>query len=232
MGAGFQCFNDSGYIQIDEKYRNLALLRKTTLSGTDANSAGVPLAAYTCRWVSYVATSKESVLAFYSTGKVCPFVVQEQNGTFVWKIALDSGSGKNQITIFEFGPPPASGSGSGWGFQVFNDDSQLVFDANFKYMRLVGFLVGSFVDLIKRSRSYTPGRTYAVAYGCGAANYDSYQDLPGQFQNYVGMYMTQFTSPHVLYFDEVGVYSSSSSVQQGGGPSYGTAMTVIDVTNF
>ncbi len=230
MGAGFQCLSDSGYIQIDENYRNLALLRKTTLSGTDANSAGVPLAAYTCRWVSYTANSKESVLAFYSNGKFCPFIVQESNGTFVWKIALDSGSGNNQVTIYEFGPPPSTGSNS--GFQVHNASSQLVFDANFRYMKFADFFAGSFIDLLKTSKSYTQGKIYAVAYGCGAANYDSYQDFPGQFQNYVGMYMTQFTSPNVLFFDEVGVYSTSSTVQQGGGPSYSTAMTVVDVTNF
>ncbi len=230
MGVGFQCFSDSGYIQIDENYRNLALLRKTTLTGTDANSAGVSLAAYTCRWVSYTATSKESILAFYSNGKFCPFIVQESGGTFIWKIALDSASGNNQITIYEFGPPPQSGTNN--GFQVLNAAGQVVFDANFRYMRFADFFTGSFIDLIKKSKTYTSGRSYAVAYGCGAANYDSYQDLPGQFQNYVGMYMTQFTSSNVLYFDEIGVFSNSSSTQQGGGPSYSTAMTVVDVTGF
>ncbi len=230
MGIGFQCFNDSGYIQIDENYRNLALLRKVTLTGTDANSVGVPLALYTCKWVSYTAASKESVIAFSSTGKFCPFIVQEENGTFSWKIALDIYSGNNQVIIYEFGPPPSTGANS--GFQVFNGSSQLVFDANFKYMRLADFVTINFIDNLKKSRSYVSGRTYAVAYGCGAANYDSYQDFPGQFQNYVGMYMTQFTSPHVLYFDEVGVYSATSSQSQGGSPSYVAAMTVVDVTGF
>lgn len=211
MGAGFQCFGDHGYIQVDENYVNFALIGKAVLQGTTAANAGIPAGnLFNCQWVSYTAQSKQSILALHSQWPFAIFNIFEQNGTFVYKIAC-----LNQIEIYEFGPPPTN-SGSGVGVQVFNANGGLVFSSDFAYMRVIDSISGNFLanNWDNANRTYAGSPRCAIVANCGAGVYDSYQDFPGQWQN-MGRMMTNKCIGGGIQINclEGYSYSQSTSVQ-------------------
>lgn len=210
MGAGFQCFGDHGYIQVDENFRNFALINKTIAQAQTWNQIGYQQGSlFDCNWVRYYGASKETLICIYSGSPFAVFNVYEENGRFVYMIAC-----VGQIEIYEFGPPPTS-SGSGAGIQVFNDAQQLVFSSDFAYMRVLDFISGNILaqNWNGQNRGYAGSPKCGIVAGCGTGVYDSYQDFPGQWQNYGSMMCNKCIGGGIQVDTTRYSYSQSTSVQ-------------------
>jgi hypothetical protein len=124
MSAGFEVINDSQSILIDQNFQNLALVAKGTISiGSNSSpggysgfttipATGIPLIFIRCAgWVA---------------------VTGATNGRFDWRMA----KGVTTFDYYAFAPPQSIGGNL--GLQVFGSDGTLCFDAQQKYLRILG----------------------------------------------------------------------------------------------
>lgn len=138
MPAGIIVYNDHGSVLIDANYANLGKRAKGTLTATGTAAQSSP---------------ESPVFALNGTGLAA--VSDITNG-----VAGIVKAGTDTTTWYSFDRPTAVGTA---GLQVFDATGKLVFDAANQYARVVDVFSGADQVAWSQSRTYTSGRTYAVA---------------------------------------------------------------------
>lgn len=122
MTAGIEIRGSHGFIQITDKYANLALRQKAVV-GLDANGKGAFSFVGETPFVCVQSASPIALLAAANSGQA-------------WTMSLSGGPGA-VATMFVFDGPTNIGSTA--GLQVFREsDGKLMFDAMLPYLKVVG----------------------------------------------------------------------------------------------
>lgn len=233
---GLRVVNDTNAVQIDQDYRNYVLLNKITVTSVDATTAGVAFTTYGCTWVSYTTVSTKSLLAFRSDYPVAIMDATVSGTQTVYKIGVVAGY--VPITIYEFGPAPASTDG--YGLRVWNGSSEVVFDSNYHYMRIVDYWTCSYDpatgDLYVKqnainAKTYSSPSTLAFCPGYPASGTDSYQSWTDEWENSMGVYCWNNTSTGFYFWEQI-IYSYVSSVSLAYTNTSGFSCFIVDVTNL
>lgn len=144
MAYGLRIIGEHGYTQIDEHYRNLFLINKTTASIYKAalyrppgNNSGT-LQRITDLY-RYNKIQKNSIVAFrnLTQGFNEPQLIHMSNYESFTDIMNLSHTHDQEVEIFEFGVVN-SVSSSGFGLVVKSPNNDVVFDSNHKPMRVIG----------------------------------------------------------------------------------------------
>ena len=145
MTAGIQIFNDSGYIQITESYRNMQYIGK----GTIASFTDLLLPTNVLHIAFRCATSRVGVIyngVDASTGQVRVRFATPTVGTVV--------------TYYMFGYPTTK---SGSMFEIYDGSGRLVFSDNNTYMKVLASQAGSITEAnIYSGFSTSEGNTVAT----------------------------------------------------------------------
>lgn len=245
MPNGFQAFGDNGQKQIDEFYRNMALIRKSRINtvGPDVLENSPSWRSWYLGWQYYTATSTRSILALrcdtYVTVMQASRINADGSVTYLIATAEDRNGSffpwQGPVDVYEFGPPPLT-SAHGAGIQAFNENSELCFSSDFKYMRIASYKSmspgGSTDEFINNNFVIDPSRVYAICFTPGLCNIDSYQDLPGQFQNTIIGYFVR-TNVQGGYNSNIGIIYNESGSSGALGISFGYfTLLAIDVSNY
>lgn len=146
---GIRIRNGAGGIQIDSNYRNVAFLRKTTLSGSE---------------VVTLDTAAGETLAVRPRNPCIVYATSTGNGGSRWNIRRGWGDADRGVTVecFVFGPPPELGSG-GKGVRIRAPSGAVAFDSRLRYMNVY--------DVVQYKAGYyaAAGRTLAAL--CSGFNY-------------------------------------------------------------
>lgn len=145
MPAGFQCANQSGFLQIDGAYKNLSLIRTVTVTPYAETTMGGGIMGYIAE-VAYDPTLSE-IIAIQGDGPVTPY--WSKPGIQAYRV-----NNTNAFKYYVFGIRSDS---VGYGIQVFNPPN-LVFDSSWKPFNVASILGagGSF--------SIVSGRSYATIF--------------------------------------------------------------------
>lgn len=224
---GIRIRNGAGGIQIDSNYRNVAFLRKATLSGSE---------------VVTIDTAAGETLAVRPYNPCIVYATSTGNGGSRWNIRRGWGSKDRSVTVecFVFGPPPEI-SGGGKGVRIRAPSGAVAFDSRLRYMNVY--------DVVPYTEGhYAPaGRTLAAI--CSGFNYHTYVMLdPGSQE--------QMNDPNaiILYsvttdYTSVRADGSGIRIENGGSSSWnrgypdsvpfddgvdgdGSPIMLIDVTNL
>lgn len=154
MPAGFQCFNDGSFIQIDADYKNYEFSQKGTFTIGPSNLASGGSSLGT---VTVTVNGSFPVLAI-NCAELCYASLKSRSGqTFTFEIY----NGNNYNISGEYFVFDASNANSAGnvGMQIFNASAELVYDTNKKYMRVLDYFspAGASAD---ETRSY-PGKKTA-----------------------------------------------------------------------
>lgn len=125
MEAGLQVMNNNNTLNIDSTYKNMELLGKYTVITSTAIWSGTYTGTVVVPGVNLMVGSR-------STSPSTVFMVSESNGNST--VTVISKTAGLAVTVFAFGPPTTVQGNM--GMQVFNQASQLVFDATHKYLRM------------------------------------------------------------------------------------------------
>ena len=133
MAIGFQVFNDSNIIQIDQDYRNMSFIRSFYVSTNAAWWGGYRSGTFT------VASVEFPCLAFRSSYRTWVFLESRSGNSWTFRFVARVG-GDITMSVYQFGEVPPSGSN--YGLQVFRSDGSLAFDSNQNYFKVRGQLSG------------------------------------------------------------------------------------------
>lgn len=156
MAFGFEAWNSSGSVQVDDTFANLALREKRTLTLlNNANPGGR----------SYVETSYTSadpvVLAIYADQTCSVMQIRRSGNTWTWTLVSSAVAGST-VEVYFFSRPETLPM-TGWGQVIWDASSRVVFDARQKYMRVLDMAAGSHWPTdINAGRTWSfPGRKIA-----------------------------------------------------------------------
>lgn len=167
MTAGIQIFNDSGTVQFDQDYTNLALKTKGTFT------IGSP--GYT---TVQVANCKTPLVAVILAGSFAVFQWFSADGTTL-NFSV-SGTVGAAVTYYVFDQP---GAPANYGLVVYRADGSVAFDATKQYARIVGVLAGTSFTDNAGTYSYPAGRTYALIVGKPGRYTEVVTNTVGTFPN-------------------------------------------------
>lgn len=168
--AGIEVRNDSNKLVVDSLYKNLMLSRKVLISQLpDFNAGGMPVKRLNLNSgeivvaVSYPKDSSIGIIQYNYSG-YCDFYGVNAEGSYTKLSSVDS----NYIAYVFGVNQKAKGN---VGLQIFNDNGDLIFDSNSKYMR-VSYYGKSLEDVPYPDAS----KKYAIAQlGCEAYGDTTYQ---------------------------------------------------------
>jgi hypothetical protein len=154
----------TGSIQIDDLYANMALRSKTTLT-VSAGLVGDNLRSAAFTFVA----SELPVVAFQCSAPTFLAWVTRDNGSNSWTFTFWSytASASTTVACYEFGEPPVLGPG--WGMRIMRA-GQVKYDSRHRYARIASTLRGEF-DTASDPGSSGPaanlpaGATYAIVMG-------------------------------------------------------------------
>lgn len=129
MPLGLEVYNDDGVFQIDNKYKNLVLVKKTTftLQPAATNTIQYLNAAY-----RFTAAASANVIAI-SCPKNQKVNIFKAGGLSYYFSTI---SAATTVTVYEFSKISNTPAGN-YGLVVYNDAGELIFDALQKPMRVV-----------------------------------------------------------------------------------------------
>ncbi|RAU39245.1 hypothetical protein [Pseudomonas sp. RIT411] len=208
MGAGFQCFNDDGVVQIDADWRCQALTRAGGF-GASPNLQALSV------------NGSNPLIFFRSDGRIHLTDRRQSGSTFTFYFYAQQAGGV--FYVFDW-----SDEQTNVGFQVFDGNGALVFDAGQKYLRVAGMetLTANYTG--SSSFRSMPGRLLAFL-GSGLA-FDYYSDQIDINMYDVNRSFSYLTGGNGGYYVNQAVDNYNSSVALDGGSS---AMCLIaDVTNY
>lgn len=132
MEAGLQIYNTSGNVQIDSKFKNLAVIQKgeVQLIGTDVEWTGGAKTKITV-------AGTNPLIAIQSTVRMRTRRLREANGSYSFYFNLSQNVTPPKVKYWIFDEPVSVGT---FGLQVFDQSAQLVFDSSREYMKVVGFI--------------------------------------------------------------------------------------------
>jgi len=165
MPAGVQVYtSDTNVVQIDGNYSNLQMTAKGTVYSAfqavqaNTNPNGTYYYDIPVAYVSFNAVSP----VFAVSGDTSAAVVATSNSGNSWTVTIWTPNGPAGVDWFVFDRATPADSKS--GLQVFNDAQQLVFDAQMKYLKVVG----NVLDLVPvHSNGAVNGLTSPFTYGYG-----------------------------------------------------------------
>lgn len=217
MPAGFQSFNDSGTVQIDDTYPSLILNASpviTVSSGSDTT-------------LNVSGANPMLFLGQTNGAGVC--VRSRVNiGTNLWRYTLQASSTVNvRVYIFDYATPYASN----FGMQVFNASGTLIFDSNAPFFKMVAvYQVGT----IAPQTFYAPsdGRTYAAALTYNRLTVNKKPITHAWWDvSQEGLWISG-TALTVDSFRVSSVGGETSGVNRPNSYTGGPQILVVDVTNF
>lgn len=151
MPTGFQSFNDSGTVQIDENYSAVCLRQAPVIQ--------VP--------ATYDVVGIDPLLFIGQTGGTFVTIKSRINmGNNVWRYIIVCDRVSNiRLYIFDKGPPTAGNS----GLQVFNAASQLVYDSSSIVMNIANIYEtprssGAVIQVPQDGRSFAASLSYTRRY--------------------------------------------------------------------
>ncbi|GGA05474.1 hypothetical protein [Dyella caseinilytica] len=155
MPVGFQVFGDSGAVQIDDNYANLALVGKGTLSPGNPGQDGGNM--------MQVSTGAANAMIFLRASQIGVAVGAVSDSGGVRTFTIWMASGVTSVNYWVFGTPPAPTSR--FGLQIFRSDGQCTFDSANKYMRVIGN-----IDTSSATIGGTAGKQFGLP-GVGPGGY-------------------------------------------------------------
>ena len=132
MTAGLQVYSDSGLIQIDDRYSNLAL--RTKFTTTTSSVSGT---LDTLNYATVDVSATYPIVAVNTAGRIA-LLGAYSIGTNLWRLQFVSSSGNTTFTAYVFDYPVSPGNN--FGLQVFRDDGVLAFDSNIKYAKVAAIV--------------------------------------------------------------------------------------------
>lgn len=246
MAFGSYFLGDSGAVQIDDNYKCLVCVQKSTytfnwssitlVAGTSENTAGnwrgIPTFTFT-------SINKQKPLLFLRPINCSSGIVQvtKTGNNYTWVVAIlpdnyDYGNPPSNpscsVNLYVFDTLPDTPSTSGWGLEIYNSSGHVVFNSNYPILNIKGTDVGN----------YTSGRTYAfyqpelireaVDFGTDIIEINNSPDPP-TYQNvsyYVWGYATWYISDGKVAIKHYSKYidgdfnkPSSSTMTSPGGDS-------------
>jgi hypothetical protein len=147
MSAGFQSWNTSGTVQIDENYTSMTLVTSPTITINTTDT------------YFDIASANPVVFLGNTSGAFIRMTGRVNLGGSVWRYTFIANVAVN-VRLYCF--DQAAPSPSRYGMQVFNGAGQLVFDSNSPFLRLSAIhqVVGSANNAFGVPQD---GRTYAAA---------------------------------------------------------------------
>lgn len=172
VAAGFEIKTDSGIVQVDSTYKNLALIGKYSVSTTTYNGV-----VYRGSFTAPAGSNR--VFALRSSVPALVSMV-------VGDVVTITSTAATTLDVFVFADTPATVEASGAGLVVYNAAGEITFSSNMRYMRVAGAALvpngyGAF------NYSSLPSGTYAAALsaprwwlehqGAGGIEYWVYRDF-------------------------------------------------------
>lgn len=217
MPAGFQSFNDSGTVQIDDTYPSLILNASPTITVTGAYDTILDV------------NGANPMLFLGQTNGAGVCVRSRVNiGTNVWRYTMQASSTVNvRIYIFDYATPYAGN----YGMQVFNGSGVLIFDSNAPFFKMVAIYQ---VGTIANQTFYAPadGRSYAAALTYNRLTVEKRPITHAPWDvSQEGLWVSG-TALTVDSFKVDSVGGETSGVSRPNTYSGGPQILVVDVTNF
>ncbi|MCY1197859.1 hypothetical protein D9M72_92270 [compost metagenome] len=156
----FEAFNDTGGIQIDSNYFNMAISQAGWVTGDGVLSA---IGGDASRgWLEITVAGSDPMVAWSSDALVgLAGRVNNGNGTFTFRLITSYPGQGLQYWMFD-----RPRGGNSFGFQIFDGGGNLTFDAARQYMRVVDFSYynnGALSASVEEQVTYRDGnRRYAV----------------------------------------------------------------------
>ncbi|WP_320327930.1 hypothetical protein [Pseudomonas sp. P8_250] len=150
MSAGFQSWNDSGTVQIDENYTSMTLVTSPTITINTTDT------------YFDIASANPIVFLGNTSGAYVRMTSRVNLGGSVWRYTFSANVAIN-VRLYCF--DQAAPSSSNYGMQIFNGSGVLVFDSNSPFLRLsaihqvVGTASNSFA-VPQDGRAYAAALTY------------------------------------------------------------------------
>lgn len=229
MPAGLTVYNDAGYIQIDETYKNLALVQKATVATTTSLASASSAASQVT--LTFTNRSKP-ILFFRGSVKIANMAMAVSGTTYTYYVQV-AGAVGTTFDYYLFDEPVLQNLKV--GLEVYNSAGQLTFESGQKYIRVVDFIknVAATSGTSTTDYTYTAGRTYA--FGFASMGYLSLYITPGpgglpagSVNNYLvgGLSITDGV--------RIGSFNTYRQTYTGSGVTYAVNanILIIDVTSF
>lgn len=215
MALGLFFKNDSGSIQIDENYKNVAFKSKSTLT-LNGSGAGNFTISGTSPVIAYRSSSGVVLVHATSSGS---------DWTFYFR-----GPASASITYYVFDEPSSDDSGA--PFVVYNASGEPTFNSNERYMRVVDF-VETTVDgtSYSQTETYPSGKTYAVVccHNCRGVFSAPKPFDPGKYLNNHYACASRYSGDSIV-FEHLSLQAGESTFGANYNPE--GAHLVIDVTGY
>lgn len=233
MPEGLQVFNDYGFIQIDANYLNLELKRRGTFNLNGSNTAN---GGSVSSGVQIDFVGESPVIAIRSSTFCCAYPLGRNGNTFNFYIYNgDNQACSGEYFIFD---NSSGDSASNSGFQVYNPQGRLVFDAGKYYLRVLDFWEVNDNPGESINRDY-PGKTVAVVmcdfgyrYVVAPSPADPTNPNYAFLQSWLNCSKTEGSR---LYLGDRATYTNAFAQKDPGmitTAEYPSRWLVIDVTNY
>src|SRR5690625_1318431 len=232
MANYFTASSSGNVVIIDDRFRNMSLAKSGNLT--------------TSAWSSEHGTGKGSVsvsgedpiIAIRSSTN-CALLARTKSGsTYTFTVASNSPSVTVPYYIFDTDNSTQSSN----GLVIYNEDGKLVFDANRKYMRVVGMINGTIPSSGNLSKSIPSGITPAIVLattgriitiaGGPVQGTNQWRINTSTVIGCVRISGNAAYAKRVTVDSSVTVGSGSGSVPTGSFGSMNTAMPIIDVSHY
>lgn len=228
MPAGLQIYNDAGFIQIDDSYKNCAFISK----GTATTDLDIDSTEPTSGVILSFTGRTNPMIAFRSSNLLSCIYLNKSGNTYNWYVYVNAPLGTT-FTWYLFDDPVASGVNS--GLQVFTASGVLTFESGQRYARVIDFIKDFKYGDGSPSYTYDSAKSYAFCFASPGLSVQRIPPGPGG------------TPPQRLYRWAQGARSITGGLAQGtwrawqstlGGSGTGTTfisktdMLVLDVTGF
>lgn len=218
MAFGIQIRNTAGSIQIDENYKNLALVAKSTIVTTVSGGG----------WshVDLTISGVHPVLALRCTTAACYYYYVTNSGSsWTYRLFVNNATaGADTITYYVFDEPPAPVM-SGFGMLVFNAAGEVTFDSRHKYLRVEDFVEHPHTEA---DLTFTAGRQYAAILSKPSIGLTTGGMAPPYPLIRFGMGWRAITNGMARRT----VITATGSVSSPMSAAYPGAATIVDVTNY
>jgi|694.fasta_scaffold00761_44 hypothetical protein len=240
MPVGMQVTNDNGVLQIDDTYKNIQLISKTSVTSMTQVSSGTLYNGTKAYWYYDIVVSSATNPVIALNGNTTQWLiigaVNISGSTYTFRVFSDADV---DFTYYVFDVPTTSGT---VGFEVYNSSGELQFTATRGAFKPTNQITTTIADGNK-STTLASGKTYAVV-TVRPGRYASSSSVIGDpkiptpdecsQQYYIGGFklngtaLTTNASP-VLWFDQYRGDDFSCGLISG---EEAQIVLVIDVSNY
>ncbi|WP_375188418.1 hypothetical protein [Sphingobium yanoikuyae] len=251
MPYGLKVINTSGTVQVDETYRNLELISKTTISTSAHGSSG---GSAVMTGSHFTVTVTGGVNPIVATACSAEWVGLDGKGssrsgsTFTFHFYC-SGAAGTSVTVYVFDTPSTpSTPSSNYGLEVKNAAGARCYNSGLKYLRVQDILTfqvpTSWTYAAANSPwyftrhaswatyTYTTGRTYAAAFTLGLEIEAKTFNSGGSTRGVGWMVIGAKCSSNTVDFRECAYQYYNTSSWTYFNPGMRSQAFVLDVTNY